>query len=943
MPFKIAVVFCCLLVANICFSQQLTTHNNSLFLNPEVRRGVLNNGFTFFILKHDSPDKKIDLLFTVNAGSFHEEENEREVAHLLEHISLRSTKHFDNGLRLYFTRQGLKGGRELKASTGLQTSYRLAIPTGDSNLLNKALLAVKDWAKGRLYKPDEIEEEKAAVFQEFSIANTPEFFEMKQMQYLMLDKHPLYEVATFGTRTSNLKNISIETMQTFDQRWYRPDLQMVFIVGDFDESDMEKKVRSLFSDLPLAKDRKFVTLSDVYSKYNVPLNGRAKLIIHKSLTSDSGITLTTFQKRKLDRSLSPSARFNQELIDGLYNELFRVRIDNVAKSFPFELESFSHVVQRQAIHPLAGIDALKTTIKFRDVRDTKVAMLTLMTELKRVAVWGFLGDEFTDAKELVKKRILHTSATETSRSITGELINFYNGETIFPGNSTKAKLDFIDQISLSSFNQRIKAWLKQEEDTDYVLLVPHEGDSAFLSLNEIVAWRNQVDRKNVKRYQKRKSTPLLKPILKRQSSVLDSFALPQNGGVVLKLFNGIKVIIKPLPLNENNPESDRIVIKGFNGGCTANNTFSPTIFSMLSELMPYVSIGSLDADELEEWKASKRHEGILSCLPMFDSTGIGIRGSSSLRNYEALLQLVYWYSISSKVDQKAAHASLRSIRMNDLGNSYIDTFRRIFGVELPASRVSRTSKRQLDSIAKIFNRELDNRCEFTFVISGYLNVDQIKSLTVLYLGNLPAKLSKRGSHRNKSTQEEIGKPVSNRYRNIDTTIVGDSTGNVEVKMVFPLYGPFTDFDRLSLEVLAESVNYLLFRRLREREKGVYGVNSGLKPQGSSLLLYVFFQSSLSDVERLVSATKEEINSLSKFGLEDSFFAIALDEVRGRFQAQHGNPDYWTQYLMSLVRTGNILNETPGHVELLNRITLSKIRSVANRFIDTNNLLILKLL
>ena len=47
-----------------------------------------------------------------------------------------------------------------------------------------------------------------------------------------------------------IKNFKYQTLRDYYHKWYRPDLQAIAVVGDFDVDQMEKKVKELFSKIP---------------------------------------------------------------------------------------------------------------------------------------------------------------------------------------------------------------------------------------------------------------------------------------------------------------------------------------------------------------------------------------------------------------------------------------------------------------------------------------------------------------------------------------------------------------------------------------------------------------------------------------------------------------------------------------------------------------------
>src|SRR5678816_1475623 len=115
-------------------------------VDPNVKVGKLANGLTYYIRKNTQPSKKVELRLAVNAGAVLENEDQRGLAHFMEHMSFNGTKHFPkNELVHYLQKSGVRFGADLNAYTGFdETVYQLPIPTDDPALLKNGLQIMRD-------------------------------------------------------------------------------------------------------------------------------------------------------------------------------------------------------------------------------------------------------------------------------------------------------------------------------------------------------------------------------------------------------------------------------------------------------------------------------------------------------------------------------------------------------------------------------------------------------------------------------------------------------------------------------------------------------------------------------------------------------------------------------------------------------------------------------
>ncbi len=93
-------------------------------LDPAIRKGKLENGFTYYIRKNTEPKDRAQLYLVIKAGSILENENQLGLAHFMEHMSFNGTKHFPkNELVNYLQKSGIRFGADLNAYTSLMKPF----------------------------------------------------------------------------------------------------------------------------------------------------------------------------------------------------------------------------------------------------------------------------------------------------------------------------------------------------------------------------------------------------------------------------------------------------------------------------------------------------------------------------------------------------------------------------------------------------------------------------------------------------------------------------------------------------------------------------------------------------------------------------------------------------------------------------------------------------
>ena len=137
--------------------------------DPNVKKGILKNGLTYYIRKNAKPENKVDLRLVVNAGSILENDDQQGLAHFMEHMCFNGTKRFPkNQLVDYLQSIGIKFGQHLNAYTSFdETVYFLPLPSDNPEKLEKGFQIIEDWAFNANLNPEEIDKERGVVLEEY--------------------------------------------------------------------------------------------------------------------------------------------------------------------------------------------------------------------------------------------------------------------------------------------------------------------------------------------------------------------------------------------------------------------------------------------------------------------------------------------------------------------------------------------------------------------------------------------------------------------------------------------------------------------------------------------------------------------------------------------------------------------------------------------------------
>ncbi|HVK96577.1 MAG TPA: pitrilysin family protein, partial [Flavisolibacter sp.] len=238
--------------------------------DPNVKIGKLPNGLTYYIHKNAKPEKKAELRLVVNVGSVMEDEDQRGLAHFMEHMAFNGTKNFKkNELVDFLQKIGVKFGADLNAYTSFdETVYILPIPSDKPDLVEKGFTVLEDWAFNNLFDKDEIEKERGVVLEESRLSKGAQDRMSKKYLPKLFNGSKYAERLPIGD-DEVLKTFKPETLQKFYKQWYRPDQMAVIVVGDIDPLVAENMVKSHFekySNPPNALPRPTIIPIQTWSK-----------------------------------------------------------------------------------------------------------------------------------------------------------------------------------------------------------------------------------------------------------------------------------------------------------------------------------------------------------------------------------------------------------------------------------------------------------------------------------------------------------------------------------------------------------------------------------------------------------------------------------------------------------------------------------------------------
>jgi zinc protease len=909
------------------FAQKTTSPK--LPLDPAVRMGKLANGFSYYIRHNEEPKNRV-LMYLVNkAGSVLEDEDQRGLAHFMEHMSFNGTVHFPhNDLVDYLQKAGVRFGADINAYTSFdETVYELPLPSDKPGILDTGILILHDWAQSATLDPTEIDKERGVVLEEKRLGKGAG--ERMQRQYFpVLLNNSRYAVRIPIGLDTVLDNFKRPVIYRFYHDWYRPDLQALIIVGDVNADSLVKVIKAKFADLKNPAHEKMRPV------YTVPLTGKNQFIA----VTDKEMTQTVAEvliKHK-DESLKTTAEYRREIIKNLFNQMLAERYAELSRQADPAFIGGEAGIQDF----LGGLDSYDAEVAAKP-GELEKGFKAVWRETERVKRFGFTATELKRAKAAYLSG-LEAAAQEKDKTNSEDLVKEYQAlflkGSASPGIVKEYELTKADlpTISLADVNGLAKIYITGT-NRDVLLMAP-EKDKATLTDQETVnRWINAVAAENLRPYQDQVSA---KPLLTGQpvpGKIVNETEDKSIHTTTLTLSNGIKVVLKPTDF-----KNDEIIFTSFAPGGTSlasDNDYQSA--ANAAAIIAASGAGNYNANELDKYLEGKQ----LALQPYIGERYQGVKGQSTVKDLESALALAYAYLTEPRKDltifdglMQQSKAGLAH-REDDPKSVFDDTVSAVLGnyhVRRTGPSLAKLAQVNLDSAYAFYQSRFAAAGGMTFTFSGSFTISQIKPLLEKYLGGLPAG--------NAETAKDLGIHVPE--GRISKNVYKGSEPQSTVLLVFSGKFDDTQENRLKLDALKECLDIRLLQRLREDESGVYspGVfdQTTKYPQGRYGFI-IQFGCAPQNVDKLIASALDEMGKLKKIGpLQEN-----LDKWRAEDQSlretQLKTNAFWLSYLSGTLQDQDNPDELNSYPQIRDSLSVEQIKKAAQQYLSGDNYIRLVLL
>jgi len=892
-------------------------------LDTHVTVGTLPNGIRYFIRVNGRPEHRAELRLVVNAGSVLEADDERGMAHFVEHMAFNGTRNFERqALVSYLESIGMRFGPDLNAYTSFdETVYMLTVPTDTGRFLETGIAILEDWAHGQLFDSMEVDKERGVVIEEWRLGRGAES-RMSDRQLPVLFRGSRYAERLPIGRRQQLQRFSARQLRAFYQRWYRPDLMAVVAVGDFDRVRVETLIREHFSRVAASAS---VTARPTHP---VPDHGETLVAVatdHEATNS----RVNVYYKQPL-RPLKSVGDYRQRLIERLYATMLNDRFFEVTQKpdapFIFASNGQGRFVRSGEVYVLGAT-----------VPDGGIprGLEALVTEAQRVARHGFTPGELRrESADLLRALEMANAERDKTNSANyaSELTRAYLVDEPVPGIELELALTgrFLPGVTLDEVNRLARAWLT---DRNRVILANAPDKTGLVAPTDqaLLAVFDTVRGKRIDPYVDAVSDEPLVTRVPAGTRIVAETAFPEVGITEWTLGNGVRVVVKPTDF-----KNDEIMMTAWSPGGSSlapDSLYIPALTAALA--VSQGGLASFDRVDLQKQLAGKA----VSVDPFITPLSEGISGQASPRDLETQLQLVYLYFTAPRRDS-AAFLALRqqyAAMLENRSASPMAAFQDTLAVTLAqhhrrAQPISSATFRDMDldrSLAFYRDRFAD-ASDFTFFFVGNVTPDSLKPLAQRWLGGLPS-----GGRRETWRDEGIRPPAGVIRREVRRGVEPQA----RTRIVFTGPVEYTREHRYALRSLAEVLQIRLRERLREDLSGTYGANVGqsmTREPVAGYQLSIDFSSAPERVRELRNEVFRELQMLRDSGATaDDIGKVREMQRRSRETSLRQN-GFWLNQIEGHYREGLDPREILRYDTIFATLTPQVIRDAARAHVRLDN-------
>ena len=890
-----------------------------------LRKGKLANGLTYYIYNDGSATGEAQYYLYQNVGAILENDEEMGLAHVLEHLAFNTTDHFPNGVMNFLRSNNLN---DFEAFTGVDdTRYAVHnVPTNDAKLNENMLWVLRDWCHGVKMTPKDIEKERGIILEEWRHRSGVDR-RLTDAIAPVVYNHAGYATHNVIGSQKILETFQQKQVKQFYDKWYRPNMQFIAVIGDVDVDQMEKNIQTVFKTLPAKQAPAVNPQTRQIPDNTTPLYMR--FIDPENKSASFGL----YQRYEVKGNAPEEDRVRQFIFTKFFNTLAPKRFVMLKNA-----DKESYIAAEVSLSPLVRNYYQMAWDMVPYQGNEQKALQQMLAVRDNLRDQGFTAAEFNAEKEKMyngMKDVLEAKGLGTpDNALMLFRQNFLYDIPVqdFRGQINR-NLETLVELEVEDMN----AWMKSLLNDNNLAFVTYSKSQSEMNIteNDLMAAL-----KEKSSYSDMAHADGIKPI----SQLID---FPLTGGKIVSekqlktlqakewtLSNGAKVLYRYVP-----ELSGKFLFAGSaEGGKSIVPTQELANYNAMRSLLMQSGVYNYNRNQLAQWLQGKSINLSLSLEDYSD----GIGGNAPVDKADDFFSYLYLILSRQNFSKSAFDKYVQR-------NLYVYENRATTGMAAvqdsiqqllyPVSAMNPRQDEaffksvQFDKLQEQFQAHLGDASRFTYCLIGDIPEAKAKELVLRYIGSLkgegkPVKTAIQPMDFSSST------PVIKRTFETET-----EGGMAEIEISFANKQKLSEREQAALEVMRGLLERRYFDVLREKEHLTYtvGVQSNYTSQqvaGESLNIHL--STAKENADKAVSLVYSILDDVKagRFSADEfkaAMVPLAVDEEQsGAASQSNSDPSVWMALLNIYAETGNELspNDNAASAPVFKTLTPQDITAVA---------------
>ena len=889
-----------------------------------LRKGKLANGLTYYIYNDGSATGEAQYYLYQNVGAILENDEEMGLAHVLEHLAFNTTDHFPNGVMNFLRSNNLN---DFEAFTGVDdTRYAVHnVPTNDAKLNENMLWVLRDWCHGVKMTPKDIEKERGIILEEWRHRSGVDR-RLTDAIAPVVYNHSGYATRNVIGSQKILETFQQKQVKQFYDKWYRPNMQFIAVIGDVDVDQMEKNIQTVFKTLPAKQAPAVNPQTRQIPDNTTPLYMR--FIDPENKSASFGL----YQRYEVKGNAPEEDRVRQFIFTKFFNTLAPKRFVMLKNA-----DKESYIAAEVSLSPLVRNYYQMAWDMVPYQGNEQKALQQMLAVRDNLRDQGFTAAEFNAEKEKMyngMKDVLEAKGLGTpDNALMLFRQNFLYDIPVqdFRGQINR-NLETLVELEVEDMN----AWMKSLLNDNNLAFVTYSKSQSEMNIteNDLMAAL-----KEKSSFSDMAHADGMKPI----SQLID---FPLTGGKIVSekqlktlqakewtLSNGAKVLYRYVP-----ELSGKFLFAGSaEGGKSIVPAQELANYNAMRSLLMQSGVYNYNRNKLAQWLQGKNINLSLSLEDYSD----GIGGNAPVDKADDFFSYLYLILSRQNFSKSAFDKYIqRNLYVYDnratTGMAAVqDSIQQLlYPVSAMNPRQNETFFKsvQFDKLQEQFQAHLGDASRFTYCLIGDIPEAKAKELVLRYIGSLkgegkPVKTAIQPMDFSSST------PVIKRTFETET-----EGGMAEIEISFANKQKLSEREQAALEVMRGLLERRYFDVLREKEHLTYtvGVQSNYTSQpvaGENLNIHL--STAKENADKAVSLVYSILDDVKagRFTADEfkaAMVPLAVDEEQAAAAQSSSDPSVWMALLNIYAETGNELspNDNATSAPVFKTLTPQDITAVA---------------